>query len=107
MIKLKLNGVKGELLRVSKAVDSPAEFSKRVSAMRTSLVAATPIDTGFARSEWEVRKVNDKTFVVENSADYIVHLNNGSSKQAPAHFVEAVALSYGFPIGEVATTTKE
>ena len=49
----------------------------------------TPVDTGFARSRW---KYSSNLFlpggVLENDAPYIIYLNQGSSKQAPAFFIE-------------------
>jgi len=38
---------------------------------------------------------------IENNVEYINKLNEGSSKQAPAHFVERIALKYGRPLGVI------
>jgi len=82
-----------------------------------NLVFATPVDTGRARSNWiasigrpargtrgasaagDVILQASATFqpdkigefpvlYIANNLDYVVHLNNGSSAQAPANFVE-------------------
>lgn len=54
----------------------------------------TPVKTGYARSRWKARK---NYFVpggeITNDAEYIVYLNQGSSKQAPAYFIEQVLLT--------------
>lgn len=60
----------------------------------------TPVDTGNARDSWVVRD-EGKTVVIENTTEYVKYLNEGSSKQAPAHFVEKVALKYGTPLGAI------
>jgi len=48
-----------------------------------ALKAATPIDTGEAREGWKTVGGS-----IVNGVDHIDHLNRGSSKQAPAHFIE-------------------
>jgi len=42
----------------------------------------TPVDTGFARSQWD-KKSTSKGFEVKNEVDYIQYLDRGHSKQAP------------------------
>lgn len=81
------------------------------------LVAATPVDTGRARANWNpslnepdttIREPNQKkaispiaaafkltdTILISNNLPYIKRLNEGSSKQAPAGFVD-MALEKG------------
>jgi len=81
------------------------------------LVNMTPVDTGRARSNWNpslnvpdgtIREPGQKksidpiasaykitdTILISNNLPYIKPLNNGSSKQAPAGFVDA-ALAKG------------
>lgn len=53
------------------------------------LRAATPIDTGEARANW---RLSGHTII--NDREYIDKLNKGSSKQAPAHFIEKTLLSH-------------
>lgn len=57
---------------------------KVVEALRD----ATPVDTGEARDGWHVE--NDK---IVNNVEHISMLNEGSSKQAPSHFVEKTIIS--------------
>ena len=56
-----------------------------------NLVEATPVDTGKARDGWKLIKKN-KGFSIENPISYIKALNTGSSKQAPAMFIEQALL---------------
>ena len=85
--------------------------------IHAELVATTPVDTGWARSNWLPAigapptiggtraeasieptadlgavlafKLSDGQIFVSNHVPYIRHLNFGHSKQAPADFVEA------------------
>ncbi len=101
--KASLQGVDAafrELLGKQQAL-SKEQARKQVAAMEADLVAETPVDTGYARSRWKTAEVGE-VFVTTNDAPYIEHLNAGSSKQAPAHFVEQVALKYGTPLGVIA-----
>jgi len=65
----------------------------KVAAIKASLLhdlrEATPVDTGKARDAWEMEGNR-----IINKADYIVELNAGSSRQAPAHFIEQTVLSH-------------
>jgi hypothetical protein len=63
----------------------------------------TPVDTGFARDSWETSKSKDG-IDVSNTAEYIEYLNSGTSKQAPAYFIERTALKYGTPQGVIVET---
>jgi hypothetical protein len=53
----------------------------------SELRANTPIDTGEARNGWRLEE--DK---IVNDVKHINSLNEGSSQQAPAYFVEATLL---------------
>lgn len=75
----------------------------RVAAMVKELEAATPVDTGLAKASWQVQK-QPWGWKVENTVEYIQYLNEGSSQQAPAHFVEMIALKYGKPHGTIVET---
>jgi len=88
----------------------------RVRILIEDLRLATPIDTGYARSQWTYT-VNDSntsglaygvrtnflnlfnlSYTVKNDAEYIVYLNQGSSKQAPKFFIEKTIIKNGFSI---------
>lgn len=88
----RLSAQRKELLKV--------ESRKVAVTLFNELKEKTPIDTGFARASWSMRDTSDG-FNLENSAPYIERLNMGSSKQAPAHFVESTALKYGKPVGTI------
>lgn len=79
-----------------------------------TVIMATPVDTGRARANWQVsidteidsevddtsaqgaiqrnqaviRGYRNGAIILQNNVPYIEHLNNGSSAQAPAGFVE-------------------
>ncbi|KAA9018298.1 HK97 gp10 family phage protein [Sphingobium limneticum] len=66
------------------------------------LILATPIRDGTARRGW-VSTTPSKPYeegVIENNVEYISSLNDGSSKQAPANFVENVVERYNQTGGE-------
>lgn len=58
-----------------------------VDRLITNLAANTPIDTGEARAGWK----REGTTIV-NTVPHISRLNEGSSKQAPAYFIESTVL---------------
>jgi len=100
--QMKLLNIKNEFMKLAGA---RKELSSRqaavvVGVLKEDLVQNTPIDTGFARESWKVNKT-DVGHNVTNTAEYIERLNQGSSKQAPAHFIESVALKYGRPEGTI------
>lgn len=61
---------------------------KRMAQLVQALKDATPVDTGNARDHWVSQ--GDK---IINEVDYIEQLNQGSSKQAPEHFIEKTLLA--------------
>ena len=114
MIKVKLD-TSGLNNRLSSVLEKEVEAAttKAVEKLVVSLQLATPIDTGYARSRWTSYKqtsfkisvkflddfkisFTETNFYVENDADYIGKLNRGSSKQAPAFFIEQTILENGF-----------
>lgn len=99
------------------AVEEVADYSGEMAAKRLmqALILATPIKTGYARSQWTFeRKPNpplsksvstssmfglrESNFQVSNYAPYIIYLNQGSSRQAPAFFIEQTILEQGFKL---------
>lgn len=102
MIKLTLKNIESEFKRINS--DYQKEISKshlRVSEqLEKELVTKTPIDTGLARSSWK-REIKSNSIDITNNIDYIQYLNEGSSKQAPAYFIESTALKYGKPLGTI------
>jgi hypothetical protein len=115
MIKFKLNGVKelSKDLNTKLEKDSSKFFNKELEILKITLVAATPIDTGYARSRWEYAEqtkfkisfkfsnkflvgFTDKIYTVTNDTPYIIYLNKGSSKQAPSFFIEKTLISQGY-----------
>lgn len=114
MIKLKVTRSPTLERKLAKALKEGVDnaFESNMEETMAALVEATPIDTGYARSRWENYRVNEfrvslslvpfsvkfteAVDVVQNDADYIQFLNQGSSKQAPAFFIEKTFISRGY-----------
>jgi len=79
---------------------SKTNMQLQLAVMLALLKRATPKDTGYASSVWHIEGSFPR-FRVRNDASYIEYLNNGSSKQAPAFFVEHIALRFGKPYGTI------
>ena len=101
-MKIKISNIDNEFkkLRSSQRAEAKAQSIVDVIALTTALKEATPIDTGLARASWRINLLKDNVEII-NDVPYIEYLNNGSSKQAPAYFVEATALKYGKPLGVI------
>lgn len=84
MIKISFKG------SFKKELDSLVEKEKArvMSNLVNKLKDATPVDTGEARDGW---KSEGSTIV--NEVEHIRYLNEGSSEQAPAYFVEKTLLT--------------
>lgn len=62
-----------------------AETRDQIAAsLLIELRAATPVATGRAREGWHLTETG-----IHNDVPYVVPLNAGSSRQAPAGFIEA------------------
>jgi len=86
-------------------IDSNME--ERTKFATEALTRVTPIDTGYARSRWKYSFEKDQNGnlvgIIDNDAPYIESLNAGSSKQAPAYFIEQTLIAIGelqFPVAE-------
>jgi len=105
---ISIRNIDNELLKISVAMrkESEKKIRRIVDRMVSHLVIVTPIDTGYARESWRVEETGKKNlpFRVENDAEYIQRLNEGSSKQAPPYFIERVAIQYGKPVGHIVRT---
>jgi hypothetical protein len=84
MIKLK---VKGNLNKDVRA-EIEKQRQKITEDLLNKLKEATPVDTGNARDGWKIDGRN-----IVNNVNYISVLNEGTSKQAPAHFIEKTVLN--------------
>ena len=81
-------------------IETRKNLKSQTEALVKDLKSVTPVDTGKARDSWKA-EISEKGFKISNSVEYIERLNKGSSKQAPAHFVEKTALKYGEPVGSI------
>lgn len=102
-MKITVKNVKSEMDKLTKAFQKYEELNieKKTNELLQELKSVTPVDTGHARDSWSVQSLNQKRAVIINSAGYIEILNAGSSKQAPAYFIERTALKYGNPVGTI------
>lgn len=103
-MKINIKNLEEELSRIVKTADSKIKENMSVNSVNlvTELSRKTPVDTGRARDSWNL-ELNGDTSRIINDVPYIDRLNAGSSKQAPAHFVESTALKYGKPVGSIVT----
>jgi HK97 gp10 family phage protein len=87
---IKIRGVASTIAAVKGKVAAEVEKQKlRITEeLVKELKSNTPVDTGYARDSWAIKEGD-----IVNTADYIAQLNRGSSKQAPAHFIESTVLS--------------
>lgn len=85
LISIKLKGIRALKNTLDEQIKKLSEEGKdkKVDEMVDALRLATPVDTGKARDGWRV--IND---VIVNDVDYIDKLNEGTSQQAPSHFIE-------------------
>ena len=104
MRRIDSNAIKESLRRKITAITN-VESETKAKLLIEELILATPIDTGKARDSWRIEKQRDGLYKVINDVPYIGRLNDGSSKQAPAHFIESVALKYGKPVGTIVHET--
>jgi hypothetical protein len=74
------------------------KFFNKINALLLDLKEATPKDTKLASNSWFLKRVNGLEAVISNEQDYIIILNNGSSKQAPRNFIEITMLNNGFTL---------
>lgn len=101
-MKMSISNISKTLKGLTTAFNSRAEnnLKKQTESFVEDLRAVTPVDTGKAQASWVIEKVANG-YDVKNTVEYIQYLNQGSSKQAPAHFVESTALKYGTPVGSI------
>lgn len=115
MIKLKVDG-SGMFNKISRALTKLVDVDGQIAVerLKDAIVLNTPIRTGYARSRWTLAPTTEykmqytvsysgvffreAKFTISNDAPYIARLNQGSSRQAPAFFIESTIMSQGFKI---------
>jgi len=87
---IKIKGVKETLKEIQIAVEAKKNFHRKLEIAKTikELKQVTPIDTGEARDGWIATDHS-----IENDVEHVKNLNEGSSKQAPAYFIEKTILN--------------
>lgn len=103
-----IRGVDAEIKRIKELINKNVSnvAMAKISVIMSSLIKATPVDTGRARGGWNLQSTA-KGFKISNDVPYIEELNNGHSQQAPSHFIESVLLSHGKAIGAIVTKTPD
>jgi len=101
-LKMTMLNIKQEFEKLTskRKVSASEQAAVTVRQLTGELITATPIDTGAAQEAWSVNR-SPHGFDIRNSVPYIQYLNQGSSKQAPSHFIEFIALKYGKPLGTI------
>ena len=70
------------LLDIQKDIDNVVKDVGEEALKRVE--ERTPVRTGYARSRWRLETYSsDPSFTLENDAEYVSYLENGSSSQAP------------------------
>lgn len=107
-MKFSISNIEKEFLRINRESTNKIklDLEQESKTIVQELKDATPVDTGNARNHWKGEVVSNDKVVIENTVPYIEKLNQGSSKQAPAFFVESVALRHGRPVGTILDTYK-
>lgn len=128
-VTLKLKGIDREFAKKDKEVTRFVNEAMRARGLQAlaALKETTPVDTGRARNSWTltatstefrdaktgninsisptmlspVSEVKEEQLYITNGVNYIKRLNEGSSKQAPARFVERAISRYFNIVGIV------
>ena len=82
---IKITGIEQSIKKIQKYTKTQIELekTKQINGLVQELREATPVDTGGARDGWK----RDGDAIV-NEVEHISYLNEGTSQQAPALFVE-------------------
>ena len=101
-VKMSVTGIDAEFRKAELALkrQSTLGTAAAVGAMVADLRRETPVDTGYAREHWNAVPTL-KGWNVSNPAPYMDRLNAGSSRQAPARFIESTVLRHARPLGVI------
>ena len=70
------------------------EFQSLCEKIFDSIVEHTPVDTGYAQSQWEIDFPSEDECEISNGCDYISYLEDGHSSQAPHGMVQVALDKY-------------
>ena len=87
---IKVKGIQQTLNDINSKKKLQIELQKKLfmESLVNKLKSATPVDTGKARDGW-----HSEGNTIVNDVEYIDYLNEGSSQQAPAYFIEQTVLA--------------
>lgn len=108
-IRARLRGVEDAFreLREETLEIVEGEVDSQTAEALEALQEETPVDTGQARDSWFAARARpditrrEVESVIYNTTDYIDELNEGSSRQAPARFIESTVLRFFDPDGVI------
>jgi hypothetical protein len=88
---IKITGIEQSINKLKKYTQTQIELekTKQINGLIQELREATPVETGEARDGWK----RDGDAIV-NEVEHISYLNEGTSQQAPALFVERTVLAH-------------
>jgi hypothetical protein len=94
-VKIKISGIADTYKYLKEKAAAVSDVRKREISDKIikNLKDATPVDTGAARDAWKLQTGLLNTTSIVNDKAYVSDLNAGSSKQAPAHFIEQTVLN--------------
>ena len=116
-MKLQAKGIRRIMPAIIRQIEKVTDVVADRSAdnLLQDLIISTPIDTGFARSQWKMNTSAplgvtyytsrsaplfgySKSYTFTNNAPYIDVVNTGWSQQAPAFFIESTIQKHGYII---------
>lgn len=94
-MKIKISGISETYAYLKEKTKNTLDSRRREVSRKIvdRLKDATPVDTGAARDAWKLQTGLFDVTSITNEKEYISDLNAGSSKQAPAHFIEQTVLN--------------
>lgn len=86
-----ISGIEKAMAEARRELSLQTAYKKKqiMKDLVQSLKDATPVDTGEARDGWRIEGSS-----IENDVGHVSELNQGSSQQAPTHFIESTVLSH-------------
>jgi hypothetical protein len=88
---------------VERAKAQPELVLRKVALdVQRRVMERTPVDTGRARAGWGLSMTGTHTAVIHNSVEYIIPLEYGHSKQAPAGMVRPTIAEFSQIVADAA-----
>jgi len=90
MIQFGVSGIDAVMKKLTSdvAAKSKVKVDATKKKLLDKLIESTPVATGNAQRNWKI-----EGSAIVNHTEYLSNLNAGSSKQAPAFFIESAVLN--------------